>query len=348
MKAVSQCVFMACGLAVPVVGRSDIFCLTRDDCKQRQNELGLKKFKSGRYSNMGRGCFSKFDTLYWSTGGSYEQKTTYDLGWSAKVRVTCGEAEQISTVAPSNAPTTTPTNVPTSTLVVTDAPTKSTLPTSYETEHEVATNSTSNYTVHQNLTLQDDSDAELTEDVLASAKSDNVEGTNNTSNETEVESAVQVEVAESYLTDSKPAEASHRFLEIGAAGVSVGLLFVAALIHRTRQKSKSQHRNNEIVDEASVENSRSDSFDTNDISTNTLAQNMIEMAEIASKNTDGMSCWTPTDYYQHSLDDSSSFGDEISEQMWSSVGTSNSASIGTDSTYKDENSVKTAKISNIT
>mmetsp|Transcript_5351 Transcript_5351/g.7742 ORF Transcript_5351/g.7742 Transcript_5351/m.7742 type:complete len:356 (-) Transcript_5351:148-1215(-) len=355
MKAISKCVFMlASGLALPVVGRSDIFCLTRDDCKKRQNELGLKKFKSGRYSNMGRGCFSKFDTLYWSTGGSYEEKTTYDLGWSAKVRVTCGEAEQISTVAPSDAPTTTP--------VITDKPTKSTIPTyetsyepTYEREHEVATNFTSapiltsNNTVYQNSTIQDDSDVKLTESVFTSGESSTVEVTNNTSNETNVgKGDVQVEVAEAYLTDSKPAKASYRFLEIGVAVFSVGLLFVAAMIHRSRQRTKSQKRDNEPIADVSVENSRSDSFDTENVSTNALAQNMIEIAEAASENTDGMSCWIPTDYNQHSLAASTSFGDGTSELMWSSVATSESASIGTESTYTEEGSVKTTKISNIT
>ncbi len=295
---------------------------------------------------MGRGCFSKFDTLYWSTGGSYEQKTTYDLGWSEKVRVTCGEVEQISTMAPTNAPTSTP---------VTDTPsTISTYEPTHETEHEVATNYTSapiltsnNYTVYQNSTLQDDSDVKLTESLFASEESDTVEATSNMSNETDNESAVQVEVAEAYLTDSKPVEASHRFLEIGVAGFSVGLLFVAALIHRSRKRSKTQNRTNEPIAEVSLENSRSESFDIEDLSTNPLAQNMIEIAEAASENTDGMSCWIPTDYNQHSLAESTSFGDGTSELMWSSVGTSNSASIATESTYTEEESVTTAKISNI-
>ena len=363
MKAFSS--ILACGLAIPVVGRSDIFCLTRDDCKQRQKELGLKKFKSGKYANMGRGCFSKFDTLYWSVGGSYEQKTTSDLGWSAKVRVMCGEAEQISTVAPTNAPM--PTNTPTTIPAVTATPTKetiipevdeSTIPTYKpinETEYEVVTNSTlaptltpNNYTVYQNSTLQDDSEVELTESVFPSEESDTAKGTSNMSNQTNVDE--QVEVAEAYLTDSKQANSSSRLLEIGVAVSSIGLLFAAALIHRSRQRSKSQNGNNETIAEVSEGNSRSESFDTENGSTEDLAQNMIEMAETAGENTDGMSCWIPADYDQHSLASSNSFGDGTSELMWSSVVSSNSASTsnGVESTYTNEESVETTKISNIT
>ncbi len=370
MKAFSS--ILACGLAIPVVGRSDIFCLTRDDCKQRQKELGLKKFKSGKYANMGRGCFSKFDTLYWSVGGSYEQKTTSDLGWSAKVRVMCGEAEQISTVAPTNAPM--PTNAPTTIPAVTATPTKetiipevdeSTIPTyepTNETEYEVVTNSTqvptlaptltpNNYTAYQNSIVQDDGDVELTESVFASEESDTAKGTSNMSNQTDVTDVdEQVEVAEAYLTDLKHANSSNRLLEIGVAVCSIGLLFAAALIHRSRQRSKSQNGNNETIADVSVGNSRSESFDTENASTEDLAQNMIEMAETASENTDGMSCLIPADYDQRSLASSTSFGDGTSELMWSSVVTSNSAStsIGVDSTYTNEESIETTKISNIT
>ena len=132
-----------------MVGRSDIFCLTREDCKQRLIPQGLTTFESGsKYGNMGRGCFSKFDTLYWSGGGSYEQKTTYDLGSEKKIRVTCGKAEPISTMAPTKAPTMAPV---TPAPVVTDTPTEETIVPAVdenitisitETEDEVATNFT--------------------------------------------------------------------------------------------------------------------------------------------------------------------------------------------------------------
>ena len=95
MKVFSSFVLLlACELAIIniVVGSSNIFCLTRDDCKRRQKELGLKRFKSGNYDNMGWGYFSKNNNLYWVEGGSYQQITTSDLGSSFKKRVTCGGA----------------------------------------------------------------------------------------------------------------------------------------------------------------------------------------------------------------------------------------------------------------
>jgi hypothetical protein len=94
---------LAFGMANSVVGR-DVFCLTETECKQRQKVLGLKTFKSGRYGDMGYGCFSKHSTLYWSVAGTYKQQSTMDLGTTVKKRVMCVE-EEISTKAPTNEPT---------------------------------------------------------------------------------------------------------------------------------------------------------------------------------------------------------------------------------------------------
>jgi hypothetical protein len=94
---------LAFGMANSVVGR-DVFCLTETECKQRQKVLGLKTFKSGRYGDMGYGCFSKHSTLYWSVAGTYKQQSTMDLGTTVKKRVMCVE-EEISTKEPTNEPT---------------------------------------------------------------------------------------------------------------------------------------------------------------------------------------------------------------------------------------------------
>mmetsp|Transcript_30155 Transcript_30155/g.60581 ORF Transcript_30155/g.60581 Transcript_30155/m.60581 type:complete len:340 (-) Transcript_30155:95-1114(-) len=334
----SFALLLACGMSVPttVVGRSDVYCLTQDDCKQRQQELGLKKFKSGKYGNMGRGCFSKYTTLYWSVGGSYKQQTTTDLGSTAKKRVMCGEAEQISTVAP--------TNEPTAAAVVTDTPTI--IPeVTYINETENATNSTtvglspSNFTVYQNSTSQDDTATDPAESLLASDESDT--GTNYTSNETDVgEEVVHGEVTEAYLTDSKQMKASDRLLGVGVAVFSIGLLLVAAYVHRSKQRSKNQNENIEPITEMSTENARPESFDVENGSTDDLAQNTIEVFEAASEGVDDMGCWSTPNYNQHSLASSTSFGDGSSENMWTSI--------GTESTYREEESVETSKRSNMT
>eukprot|EP00986_Skeletonema_menzelii_P018939 scaffold26930_cov160-Skeletonema_menzelii.AAC.1 len=400
MKAFSSPVLLiTSGLTIPktVLGRSDIFCLTRDDCKQRQDELGLKKFKSGsNYGHMGRGCFRKFDTLYWSEGGSYEQKTTSDLGWSEKIRVTCGKAEQISTIAPTNVPTKAPTPAPVIT-VVTDTPTEETIvpevdedTTSItETEDEVATNSTpaglspNNYTEYQNSTSQY---GKAAESLLAGE--DLVEGANYTSNETDLreeavqeeaaqeeavqeealqEEAVQVEavqveavqeeaiqeevfqgeVVEEYLTDSNQANTSYRLLEISVAVVSIGLILVAALSHRSRRRSKSQHKNNDDIADVTTRNPRPESLDIENGSADDNVQNTIAAFEAASEGIDGMGCWTPAYYNQGSHASSTSYGDGTSsygegtsfeygasETMW--------GSIASESTYKEEVSVATS------
>ena len=294
---------LACGIANTVVG-SDVFCLTEKDCKQRQKELGLTKYKSGRYGNMGHGCFSKHSTLYWSKGGSFKEMTAMDLGSSEKKRVMCGEAELISTVAP--------TNEPTPAVVVTATPTEETVfiipiasddepidepidengngtvtpPESTnvtETENEVTTNSTlaeltpNNETAYQNMTAQDDT---------ATAN-----GTTYPSIETEVdedleEAVLEGELVETYLTDSKQNETAARLLQIGVAVFAVALLLVAAFIHRSRQIS--QDRNVDSIATAAATDFRPESFDIETGGSDDLPQNSIEVFDAASEEIDDM------------------------------------------------------------
>jgi hypothetical protein len=79
-----------------------VYCLTKEDCKQKKEELGFSTFKSKDYGKYGRGCFSKGETLYWGTGGTYERKTEMNMRYGRE-RVTCEEAKQTS--SPSSQPT---------------------------------------------------------------------------------------------------------------------------------------------------------------------------------------------------------------------------------------------------
>jgi hypothetical protein len=328
---------LVCGITNSVVG-SDVFCLTQSDCKQRQKELGLNRFKSGKYGDMGRGCFSKYSTLYWSVGGTYEQQTTMDLGSTAKKRVMCGKAEQISTKSPTNEPTAAEIII---LFASDDDPTPESTPSPAPTDNDAKTSPITE-TENEFSTPTEFSPTNASED------SETVDGTNYPSNEIEVveevgEGVAKGEIVEAYLTESKQSEVSARLLQIGVALFAVGLLVVAAFIHRSR------HRNNESTATVMTRQSIQNSVEIERGSSDDLPQNTMEVFDSmseddTSEDINDMGCWAPADYNQQSQSSATSFGDR------SSLGDSSSVSmwksIGVASTYREEESVTTSKISN--
>ena len=301
----------------PTMGGAGGFCLNRDECKERKNELGLKTFKSGKYAKMGLGCFSKYSTLYWSEGGTDEQMTTTKFqGSQAKERVMCHENEQISTDSPTNEPT-----------IITNAPTAEPTaePTTEPTflvfvsdinpidvdvnetgENQTSTNSTlAAETVNENLAVYNDtsesdlSSSEIDDSVVAG------EGQN-------------VELKTDYLPSSSTFNLGDSLLEIGIAVGALASLLVAAIIHR---RTKNRKSNEAIVND---NDAKSIETENNDISS--LHKNAVKALEAASDKVDDMSCWVAAE-----LGASSSMGGGSSSILWDSSGSAGSDSVSSSS-----------------
>lgn len=314
-----------------------VYCLTKDDCKQKKEELGFKTFKSGEYGKYGRGCFSKGTTLYWGTGGTRQRKTEMNMR-DGRERVTCEEAKQTS--SPSSQPT--------------DAPVDETVFLPVYDSETIESNKTGTLELSANETEHDESlagsDTDL--DIVKEEEEGEEVGDNNDEKEgdgNEEEDVVGVEdnVTSQYLVESdKQQDASGRILQISVAVLSVGVLAVAAYVHRSRQ------RRNDDATAAAVATIPSLSTGSYDIehcrsSDNELPKSTVDVFQAETEEVDTGS-WAPASYDQSgSLDSVTSDGasgseDGDTESMWEGI-----QGIVSQNTDADDKSVKTSKISNI-
>lgn len=317
-----------------------VYCLTKEDCKQKKEELGFETFKSGEYGKYGRGCFSKGKTLYWGKAGTYERKTEMNMR-DGRVRVTCEEAKQTS--SPSSQPTDAPVDE-TVFLPIIDSETielnkTGTLELSAnETEHDESLAGSDTVTEDE-VTENVDVDGEEVED-----DSDQKEGDGN---EEEDVAGDEDNVTSQYLVESdKQQDASGRILQISVAVLSVGVLAVAAYVHRSRQ------RRNDDATAAAVATIPSLSTGSYDIehgrsSDNELPKNTEDVFQAETEEVDTGS-WAPASYDRSgSLDSATSYGasgseDGDTDSMWESI-----QGIVSQYTDVEDKSLKTSKISNI-
>jgi hypothetical protein len=324
-----------------------VYCLTKEDCKQKKEELGFSTFKSKDYGKYGRGCFSKGEALYWGTGGTYERKTEMNMR-DGRERVTCEEAKQTS--SPSSQPTDKPVDetvflpVLDSEIIESNNKTGTWLELSAnETEHDeslAGSNTVTEDEVTKNVDVNSvkEEEEDEVEDDYDEKKGDG--------NEEEDVAGEEDTVTSQYLVESeKQQDASGRILQIGVAVLSVGVLAVAAYVHRSRQ------RRNDDATAAAVATIPSLSTGSYDIehgrsSDNELPKNTVDVFQAETEEVDNGS-WAPASYDQSASLDSASTGasgseDGDTESMWEDI-----RGIVSQYTDVDDKSVKTSKISNI-
>lgn len=315
-----------------------VYCLTKEDCKQKKEELGFSTFKSKDYGKYGRGCFSKGETLYWGTGGTYERKTEINMR-NDRVRVTCEEAKQTS--SPSSQPT--------------DATVDETVFLPVLDSEIIESNKTGTWLeLSANETEHDESLAgsntvtedEVTENVGVEEEGEEVEDDYDEKEGDGNEEEEEDNVTSQYLVESDKHDASGRILQISVAVLSVGVLAVAAYVHRSRQ------RRNDDATAAAVATIPSLSTGSYDIehgrsSDNELPKSTVDVFQAETGEVDTGS-WAPASYDQScSLDSATSYGasgseDGDTESLWEGI-----QGIVSQYTDVDDKSVKTSKISNI-